>query len=100
MTKQAYAPPADDGGGQGSFTLPQDSLAQANTQDPKDRASVGSLWNGAKDQAERRGPSTLPGRSARWIPFRAVWKAQGMMLLMLVLFSAIVWIGAMSSAPH
>jgi hypothetical protein len=98
MTKQSYAPPADDGGGQGSFTVPQDELAQVNTQDPKDRGSVGSLWNGAKDQARARGVSTLPGLSSRWIPFRAVWKAQGMMLLMLLLFSAVVVIGALSSS--
>jgi hypothetical protein len=97
MTKGSYAPPADDGGGQGSFTKPEDMLAQSNAQDPGDRGSVGSLWNGAKDQARARGLSTLPGRSARWIPFSAVWKAQGMMLLMLLLFSAAVVIGALTS---
>lgn len=96
MTKLSYVPPADDGGGQGSFSKPEDGLAQPNAQDPKDRGSVGSFANGAKDQAQLRGESTLPGRSDNWISFRAVWKAQATMLLMLLLFSAVVLVGVLS----
>lgn len=93
MSQEPYAPPADDGGGQGSFTQPGDVLAQPNVQDPEDRGAVFSFANGAKDQARLRGPTVLPGRSPRWISFRAVWKAQTMILVMLLVFSAVTLMG-------
>lgn len=94
MSQQPYVPPADDGGGQGSFTQPADVLAQPNAQDPEDRGSVFSFANGAKDQARLRGPFVLlPGRSQRWISFAAVWKAQTLILAMVFVFSAMTLLG-------
>ena len=93
MSQQPYVPPADDGGGQGSFTKPSDVLAQPNAEAPEDRGSVFSFANGAEDQARMRGPFVLPGRSQRWIAFSAVWKAQTLMLAMVLLFSAMTLLG-------
>jgi hypothetical protein len=48
QSKEPYAPPADDGGDQGAFTVPSDSLAQPNATQAEtpDRSSAGSLWRG------------------------------------------------------
>jgi hypothetical protein len=55
MPDQPYAAPPDDGGDQGSFTRPQESLAQPNAAAPEDRESAGTLWAGRQQRASEAG---------------------------------------------
>lgn len=90
---QPYTPPADDGGHQGSFTRPGQDLAQPNSADPRDRMAAGSLWTGVKEQRPAVEGAALSGKREDWVAFRYVWKAQAMMLLMVLAFSGLALVG-------
>jgi hypothetical protein len=79
-SSEPYAPPADDGGDQGSHTVPGDSLAQPNPAAPEDRAAAGSFARGA---AERTG-------GVRWRRFQGT----AFTVLALLAFGSIAVVGA------
>jgi hypothetical protein len=82
---QPYAPPADDGGGQGSFTRPEQDLAQPNAADPSDREAAVSYW-------QRKSPARES--------LRHKFQSATVTLLMLVVFGSLAVAAAYCNAPH
>lgn len=82
---QPYAPPADDGGEQGSYTRPDEALAQPNPLEPSDRGSAGSYY------LEAPRP-----RVSRW----ARWRGAMITLLMVVLFGSLAIAGTYCQVPR
>lgn len=60
--RQPFAGPADDGGDQGSFTVPGDSLVAADAAAPEDRGSAGSSWSPGIGEIKER--AAQPWQSA------------------------------------
>lgn len=79
QSSQPYAPPADDGGDQGSYTVPSDSLAQPNPSAPEDRGAAGSFSRGAPE----RGPQS-------WRRYQAV----AVTVMSVMLFGSLAVAGA------
>lgn len=52
--RQPYAGPADDGGDQGAFTKPGDSMVAADPAAPEDRKAAGSHWSPGMGETKER----------------------------------------------
>jgi hypothetical protein len=82
---QPYAPPADDGGGQGSFSRPEQDLAQANPSDPDDREAAISHW-----QSKARPHQSLAHRL----------RSALFTLLIVMMFGSLAVAATYCNAPH
>jgi hypothetical protein len=83
--RQPYAPPADDGGGQGSFTRPDQELAQPNASDPSDREAAVSYWQ---------------SKSAPRTSLRGKLQSAVVTLLMLLMVASIAIAAVYCNAPR
>jgi hypothetical protein len=69
-------------------------MAQANPADPADRVAAGSLWTGVKEQSAAAEDAAPNGRASQWQDFRDAWRAQAMILFMVLLFAGLTLIPA------
>ena len=79
--REPYAGPADDGGDQGSFTVPSDSFVAPNAANPEDRSSAGSHWSAGVDERKSKNAHAHPWQSAMFTLLTLVVMGSVFMLL-------------------